>query len=238
MELIDAIVTWLTDPANWSGGESIPVRLLEHIAISGASLLIAGAIALPIGLAIGHTRHGVRFAINLANLGRAIPSLAAIGIVVPFTQALDPDLGFSLYPTVIGMVVLAVPPILVNAYAGVAQVDSELVEAARGMGLQERQILLGVEIPIAIPVLFAGFRSAAVQVIATATLGAIYSLGGLGRFIIDGLANQDQGEVGGGVLLVALLAIATEAAFALAQRLVTSAGLRRVPEASSRPAPA
>jgi osmoprotectant transport system permease protein len=238
MDYLSAVVTWLTDPAHWSGDEGIPIRLIEHIAISGASLLIATAIALPTGLAIGHTRRGVRFAINLANLGRAIPSLAAIGIVVPFTQALDPDLGFSLYPTVIGMVVLAIPPILVNAYAGVAEVDRELVEAARGMGLRERQILLGVEVPIALPVMFAGFRSAAVQVIATATLGAIYSLGGLGRFVIDGLANQDQGEVGGGVLLVALLAVGTEAGLALVQRLVTSSGLRRAPETSGRPVPA
>jgi osmoprotectant transport system permease protein len=236
MDYVGAVVAWITDPVNWSGPEGIPVRTIEHLAISGVSLVIAGAIGLPIGLAIGHSRRGVRFAINLANLGRAIPSLAAIGIVVPFTQAIDPDLGFSLYPTVIGMVVLAVPPILVNSYAGIAQVDADLVESARGMGLRERQVLLGVELPIATPVVFAGFRSAAVQVIATATLGAIYGLGGLGRLVIDGLANRERGQVGAGVLLVALLAIGIEAVLALIQRRLTSPGLLRTSQASAEPA--
>jgi osmoprotectant transport system permease protein len=238
MDYVNAVIAWITDPINWSGPEGIPIRIVEHVAISGVSLLIAGAIGLPIGLAIGHTRRGVRFAINLANLGRAIPSLAAIGIVVPFTQALDPDLGFSLYPTVIGMVVLAIPPILVNSYAGIAQVDADLVESARGMGLRERQVLMGVELPIATPVVFGGFRSAAVQVVATATLGAIYGLGGLGRLVIDGLANRERGQVGTGVLLVALLAIGTEAVLAFVQQRLTSAGLRRGAETSARPAAA
>jgi osmoprotectant transport system permease protein len=197
------------------------------VGISAVSLLIAGAIALPIGLAIGHTGRGASFAINLANLGRAIPSLAAIGIVVPFTQALDPELGFSLYPTVIGMVVLAIPPILVNAYTGIAEVDRDLVESARGMGLREREILGGVEIPVAMPVLFAGIRSGAVQVIATATLGAIYAFGGLGRYIVDGVAQNDNGKLFGGVILVAALALAAEALLSILQRVLTSPGLRR-----------
>jgi osmoprotectant transport system permease protein len=227
MELVSVVIAWLTNPDNWTGPNAIPLRIGEHIAISGASLVIAAGIGLPIGLVIGHTGRATTFAINLANLGRAIPSLAAIAIVVPFTQALDPDLGFSLYPTVIGMVVLAIPPLLVNAYAGVSQVDRDLVEAARAMGLRERAILTGVEMPIALPVIVGGIRSAAVQVIATATLGAIYSLGGLGRFIVDGIAQRDDGQIFGGVVLVAALALTSEGAFALIQRRLTSPGLRR-----------
>jgi osmoprotectant transport system permease protein len=233
MELLAQIGAWYLKPETWSGPDGIPMRLLEHVGISAASLLIAGAIALPIGLAIGHTGRGAAFAINLANLGRAIPSLAAIGIVVPFTQALDPELGFSLYPTVIGMVVLAIPPILVNAYTGIAEVDRDLVESARGMGLRERDILQGVEIPVAMPVLFAGIRSAAVQVIATATLGAIYAFGGLGRYIVDGVAQNDNGKLFGGVILVAMLALGAEASLSVLQRVLTSPGVRRVDASSA-----
>jgi osmoprotectant transport system permease protein len=236
MDLLAKVAAWFANPATWSGPDGIPIRLLEHVGISAVSLLIAGAIALPIGLAIGHTGRGASFAINLANLGRAIPSLAAIGIVVPFTQALDPELGFSLYPTVIGMVVLAIPPILVNAYTGIAEVDRDLVESGRGMGLREREILGGVEIPVAMPVLFAGIRSAAVQVIATATLGAIYAFGGLGRYIVDGVAQNDNGKLFGGVILVAILALGAEASLSIVQRVLTSPGLRRV-EPSTAAAP-
>jgi osmoprotectant transport system permease protein len=227
MDIVVEVGRWLFDPARWSGPSGIPVRVLEHLGISAVSVAIAALIALPVGLWIGHTRRGAGVAINLANLGRAIPSLAAIAIVVPFTQALDPEAGFHVYPTVIAMIVLAVPPILVNAYAGVAEVDRDLVESARGMGLRERQILAGVEIPVALPVIVGGLRSAAVQVIATATLGAIYGFGGLGSYIVRGVAQQDNGQLFGGVVLVALLALAAEGGLALAQRAATSPGLRQ-----------
>ncbi len=189
------MIAWLTDPANWSGPNGIPVRLGEHVTISVLSLLIASAIALPIGLWIGHTGRASTLAINTANIGRAIPSLAVIGLLVPITQAIDPELGFKVYPTLIAMVILAVPPILVNAYAGVSGVDRELVESARGMGLRERQILRGVEMPIALPIVVGGIRSASVQVIATATLGAIFGFGGLGRYLVDGVAQNDLGQL-------------------------------------------
>ncbi len=221
------MIAWLTDPANWSGPNGIPVRLGEHVTISVLSLLIASAIALPIGLWIGHTGRASTLAVNTANIGRAIPSLAAIGLLVPITQAIDPELGFKVYPTLIAMVILAVPPILVNAYAGVSGVDRELVEAARGMGLRERQILRGVEMPIALPVIAGGLRSASVQVIATATLGAIFGFGGLGRYLVDGVAQNDDGQLFGGVFLVAALALTAEGGFALVQRLLTSPGIRR-----------
>ena len=137
---------------------------------------------------------------------------------MPFTQMLDPSLGFNLYPTVIAMIVLAVPPILVNAYAGVASVDADLVESARGMGLTERQVLAWVEIPVAIPVIVGGIRSASVQVIATATLGAIYGLGALGGYIVEGVAQRDDGRLFAGVVLVALLALLAEGGLAIVQR--------------------
>lgn len=218
MELVGAVATWLSDPSNWSGTNGVPYRLAQHVGISVASVGIAGAIALPLGLYVGHTGRGQAVAVNLANVGRAIPSLAAIALVVPFTQMLDPQLGFNLYPTLIAMVVLAIPPILVNSYAGVAEVDRDLVESARGMGMTERQVLRRVEIPIALPVIVGGLRSASVQVIATATLGAIYGLGALGGFIVEGVAQRDDGRLFAGVVLVAGLALAAEGGLALVQR--------------------
>jgi osmoprotectant transport system permease protein len=226
--VIADIAAWFTDPAHWTGPNGIPTRILEHVEICVVALLIAAAIGLPIGIWIGHTRRYVRFAINLANLGRAVPSLAAIAIIVPITQAISPrGGGFDLYPTIIAMVLLAIPPILVNTYAGISEVDRDLVESARGMGLREREILRGVELPIALPVVIGGIRSATVQVIATATLGAIYGLGALGRYIISGLQQNDaNGMLFGGVILVALLALTAEGLLALVQRKLTSPGLR------------
>jgi osmoprotectant transport system permease protein len=220
------MIDWLLDPAHWSGPDGIPIRLFEQVAISGASLLLAALVALPVGLWIGHTGRAATLAVNIANIGRAIPSLAAIGIIAPITQAFDPELGFKVYPTLFAMILLAVPPILVNAYAGVSGVDRELVEAARGMGFRERQILARIEVPIALPVIAAGLRSATVQVIATATLGALFGFGGLGRYLVDGVAQNDDGQIFGGVFLVAALALLAEGGFALLQRALTSPGLR------------
>jgi osmoprotectant transport system permease protein len=222
MDLISAVATWFADPAHWTGANGIPIRLAQHIGISLASIAIAGAIALPLGLYVGHTGRGQAIAINVANVGRAIPSLAAIALVVPFTQMLDPGLGLNVYPTLIAMIVLAIPPILVNAYAGVAEVDRDLVESARGMGMTEAQVLRRVELPIATPVIVGGIRSASVQVIATATLGAVYGLGALGGFIVEGVAQRDDGRLFGGVLLVALLAVGAEGGLSSLERRLSS----------------
>ena len=224
MSIIEATVAWLTDPANWSGPNGIPVRLGEHVAISLVSLFIALAIALPAGLAVGHTRRGTGVAVSIANIGRAVPTLALIGLVLPLTQALDPINGFFLYPTLFAMVVLAIPPVLVNADAGIRGVDAEVVQAARGMGLTEGQVLRRIEVPLALPVILGGVRSATVQVIATMTLGAIFALGGLGRYIVDGIAQNDDGMLFGGVVLVAALAIGAEGLLAGAQRLAARRG--------------
>ena len=226
MPLITKTITWLTDPAHWTGPNGIPARLGEHVAISGVSLLIAIAIALPLGLWIGHTGRGATVAVNSANLWRALPSLAVIAIVLPITAAIDPQAGFKIYPTAVAMVVLAVPPILVNAFAGISGVDRDLVEAGRGQGMSESQVLTGIELPLAVPVIVNGIRSGAVQIVATATLGAIFGFGALGRYLVDGVAQNDTGQIFGGVVLVAGLVIVTELAFALLQRALTPRPLR------------
>jgi len=238
MTLVSATVDWLTDPAHWTGPGSIQQRLLEHVGLSAIALLVAILVALPAGLAIGHTRRGSAFAANLANIGRAIPSLAVIGIALPFTAAIDPQLGFKVYPTLVAMVILAIPPILVNAEAGVKGVDPDLVESARAMGMREREVLTAVEIPVAIPVILTGLRSAATQIVATMTLGAIFGSGGLGRYLVEGIAQRDRPMITAGVVLVAVLALLTEGAFALLQRATTSPGLRRSPGPVTRASPA
>jgi osmoprotectant transport system permease protein len=230
VSFITETVTWLTNADNWAGPNGIPVRLLEHVQLSLVVMVIAIAIALPAGLYIGHSGRGATVAVGLANIGRAVPTFAMMGILLPFTQAIDPANGFGLYPTVLAMIILAIPPILVNASTGVAEVDRDLVEAARGMGFRGSQILRGVEIPVALPVILGGIRSASVQVIATTTLGAILGIGGLGRFIVDGIAQNDDGQLYGGVVLVAGLAMLSEIVLSQFQRIASApaAGPRSV----------
>lgn len=236
MDLLNRTLAWLTDPTHWAGPNGIPARLAEHAGLSAVSLLIAIGIALPVGLWIGHTRRFTWLAVNASNLWRALPSLAVIAIVLPITAAIDPQAGFKVYPTVVAMVVLAVPPILVNAQAGVTEVERDMVEAGRGQGMSEWQILARVEMPLAVPVIVAGIRSAAIQIIATATLGAILGFGGLGRYLVEGFATFSLGgdaQVVAGAILVGALVIAVEAGFAVAQYLLTPRGLRR--QRSARP---
>jgi osmoprotectant transport system permease protein len=228
MSIIDATVAWLTDPAQWTGAAGIPTRVGEHLALSGVSMAIAIAVAVPVGIWIGHTGRLASFAINFANLGRALPTLAVIGLVLPITAAIDPQLGFRIYPIVIAMVVLAVPPILVNAQAGIAGVERDLVEAARAMGMREIQVVRRVELPLAAAPILTGIRSGAVQVVATTTLGAIFGAGGLGRYLVEGIAQRDTGMTFGGAFLVTALALAVEAVFVLALRLIRSPGLARM----------
>jgi osmoprotectant transport system permease protein len=225
MDLLAGAIGWLADPAHWQGPDGIPSRLIEHVAISATSILVALAIAVPVGLWIGHTGRLAFLAVNLANFGRAIPSYAVMAIILPISLAFSPEYGLYLIPTFLAMVLLAIPPILVNAYAGIREVDRDIVEAGRGMGMRESQILRRLEIPLAIPVLVGGIRTAAVQVVATATLGAVFGFGGLGRYLIDGIARRDFERLIAGVLLVAALAIVVEVAIALVQRRLTSPGL-------------
>jgi osmoprotectant transport system permease protein len=209
---------WLTDPGNWSGPGGIATRLLEHLEISGTAVAIAVVVAVPAGLVIGHTRRAEFLAVQLANLGRAIPSFAILSVSYLIILQVAPTLAFGFAPTVVAMVALAVPPILTNTYVGVQQVDRDDVDAARGMGMTGMQVLRTLEVPLAAPLIVAGCRVAAVQVVATATLAALIGGGGLGRFIVDGFATQDHAEMVGGAILVAALAVATEGAFGLVAR--------------------
>ncbi|TME65809.1 MAG: ABC transporter permease, partial [Chloroflexi bacterium] len=188
MRALGDLLRWLTDPVNWQGSHGIPVRVFEHIELSAISVAVALLIAMPIALYLGHTGRAGFVAINVANVGRALPSLAllAFGLVI----AISLGLGLGFWPTVFALVPLAIPPILTNSYVAIREVDPDIVEAARGMGLSEGQILRAIEVPLGLPLMLAGIRTAAVNVVATATLGALVAGGALGRFIVDGLALQ------------------------------------------------
>ncbi len=220
------VVGWFLDPANWTGTSSIPQRVFEHLALCAAAILTATAIGLPIGLYIGHTRRFASAAINVANIGRALPSYALVVIILPFSLSLSPEYGLDPIPTFVAITLLAIPPILIGAYAGLRSVDADLMEAGRGMGLRERQILTNLELPLASSVIVGGFRTATLQVIATATIGAIVAGGGLGRYIVDGIHNQDYTTVAAGVILVATVAIGADLVLAFVQRRVTPRGVQ------------
>jgi len=208
--------------------------MVEHVLLSGLAIAIAVAIALPIGLYIGHTGRGASLAINLANIGRAVPSYAILVMVLPVALALapvigySPSLGLNFLPIMVAMILLAIPPILVNAYAGLRAVDRDLLEAGRGMGLRESEILRRLEVPLASPVIIGGIRTATLQVIATLTIGAILSGGGLGRFIFDGL-NQGlagRASIYAGAIQVIALAVGVDLVLAIVQRWLVPRGLR------------
>lgn len=221
------VVAWFTTSANWQGDRGIVHRMGEHLAMSGAATLTALAVALPLGLVLGHTGRGGLLAVNVSNVGRAIPSFA----LLVFGAQL---FGIGAKPAYVALVALAIPPIVTNAYTGVRQVDRDMVEAARGMGMGEARILARVELPVAVPLVMAGVRTAGVQVVATAGLAAVVAWGGLGRYIIDGLAQGDRAQLFGGAVLVAALSLLTELGLGLVQRLLTPAGLRLRPQAQRR----
>jgi len=224
MSLLVDTFRWFIDPAHWQGSDAISTRIFEHLELSALAVLIGCAIALPIGLYLGHTGRFAFIAVNVANVGRALPSLALLALALPIAFALGLGLGF--WPTLIAMVPLALPPVLTNAYVAVRNVDRDVIEAARGMGLSERGILRRVELPLGLPLILSGIRTGAVNVVATATLGALVAWGGLGRYIVDGLALQEYDRLFAGALLVAVLAIIVEVAFGTFERLVTSPGIR------------
>ena len=223
MEFLASVAAWFADPQHWRGDDGIPTRVWEHVQLSGVSVTIAAAIALPLGLYLGHTGRGGFVAINVANVGRALPSLALIALGLVASIALGLGLGF--WPTLFALVPLALPPILTNTFVAMREVDRDTIEAARGMGLREAQVLRQVELPLALPLILGGVRTAAVNVVATATLGALVAGGALGRYIVDGLALQEYDRLFAGALLVALLAIVTEATFGILARRARYSGI-------------
>jgi osmoprotectant transport system permease protein len=218
---LSQVVQWFTDPQHWEGSFGVPARLLEHVITSGVSVGIAAVIALPVAMYIGHARRLEFLVVSVANIGRAIPSFGLL-----FLSVLVLGLGLNFPPALrpavlIALILLAIPPILTNTYVGIQNVDPDTLEAARGMGMTESQVLTRLELPLAAPLIMGGIRTAAVQVVATATLAAVVGGGGLGRFILDGFATGDDPQIFAGALLVALLAIITEVFLGLLQRAVT-----------------
>ncbi len=225
MNLIDQALEFLTDPMNWTGTSGIPQRMLEHLGYTGLTMAIALIIAVPLGLWVGHTGRGSGLVVGITGALRSLPTL---GLLTLFTLLM----GLGLMPPILALVLLAIPPILSGTYSGVASVSPALVDGARAMGMTERQTLTRVEIPVALPVILGGIRNAALQVLATVTIVAYINLGGLGRYLIDGLAVRDYSRMLASVVLVAVLALAADAILALIQRLVTSPGLRMAGERS------
>lgn len=210
---------YLFDSANWSGTEGIWARILQHLWYTAVALVISVAIALPIGLRIGHTRRGAFLAINTGNAARALPSLGLLMLAVLITD----QIGFL--PVLIALVALGVPPILTSTYAGVSGADPAAIDAARGMGMTGSEVLRKVEIPIAMPLIISGIRAATLQIVSTATIAALVSLGGLGRYVVDGLKLREFPQMFAGAFLVAVLAVLLDLGFALLTRFVVSDGL-------------
>ncbi|MFF2299617.1 ABC transporter permease [Arthrobacter sp. NPDC058127] len=200
---------FLADGQNWIGAAGITVRVVEHLGYSALAIAIGALLAVPVGLLIGHTGKGESIVVGLANTMRALPSLGLMTLLMLFMSS-------DLIPPIIALVALAVPPLLAGVYAGIANVDRTMIDAARSMGMAEAQILLRVEIPNAMPLIVGGLRGATLQVVATATIAAFVNLGGLGRYIFDGLALYDYGRVLVGALLVTLLALILDGILALA----------------------
>ncbi|MFJ7414887.1 ABC transporter permease [Streptomyces sp. NPDC098077] len=212
-ELLKGLCSWLVSGEQWTGSDGIGHRLAEHLQYSLLATLVAAAIALPVGLLIGHTGRGAFIAINLSSFGRALPT---VGLVVLVFLAS----GLSMWPVYIALVALAVPSIVTNTYAGMTAVDPEVRDAARGQGMRRHQVLLQVELPLALPLIMTGLRLALIQVVATATIAAYVSFGGLGRYVFDGLAQRDLVQVLGGAVLVALVAVVLDLALSALQRVL------------------
>jgi osmoprotectant transport system permease protein len=215
VNLLQEALQYLNDPFNWTRPNGILELGAQHLRISVTAVLAAMVIGIPVGALLGHTGRGGGFTVALSNVSRAIPTLALLTVF-----AVTP-IGFGPTATTIALALFALPPILTNTYVGFRGVDRDVVEASRAMGMNERQVVLRAELPLATPLLMTGVRTAAVQVVATATLAALVAGGGLGRIITLGFRQQDYGAVLAGAILVALLAVATEVVLAVVSRAVT-----------------
>ncbi|MEU3912191.1 ABC transporter permease [Streptomyces sp. NPDC029721] len=219
MGVVGKAFGWLADGANWSGESGVWHRLAEHLLVSGIALGVACAVALPVGLWLGHVGRGGALAVNLSNVGRAVPVFAVLALFM-----VSPLRSAGYLPTVVALVLFAVPPLLTNAYVGMREVDRSVVEAARGMGMSGGQLFWRVELPLARGLVMTGLRSGAVQVIATATIAAMVGQGGLGRIITAGFNTYNTPQVVAGALLVALLALLVEGLLVAADRLLPGRG--------------
>ncbi|MFB7558940.1 ABC transporter permease [Streptomyces brevispora] len=206
--------SWLTTSAHWHGDDGIWTRLGQHLYLTVVCLLISCLIALPVALVLGHLGKGGALAVNISNVGRAVPTFAVLVLLL-----LTPVGRFGEGPTIVALVLFAVPPLLTNAYVGMREVDQDVVRAARGMGMTGRQLLFQVEVPLALPLVLTGVRIAAVQLVATATIAALAGGGGLGRIITAGFNLASTAQVVAGAALVAAFALIVEGLFAVAQRL-------------------
>jgi osmoprotectant transport system permease protein len=211
-------LAWLTDPANYVGPSGIPTRFAEHIVFTVVTVLIASVIAIPIGFVIGHTGEGRGLAVSFTGGIRAIPTLGLLTLVALWV-------GIGLEAPYVALTVLAIPPILAGAYSSFEAVDRRTIDAARAVGMSELQIVRKVEIPLGLPLLIGGIRSATLQVVATATLAAYVANFGLGRFLFEGQKTNNYAEMLGGSLVVILLALAFEGLLALIQKLVVPRGV-------------
>ncbi|CAL9349395.1 Choline transport system permease protein OpuBB [Streptomyces sp. enrichment culture] len=205
---------WLTDPAHWSGADGIGHRLLQHLVLTAVCLVVSCLIALPVAVVLGHLGKGGALAVNISNVGRAIPTFAVLVLLL-----LTPVGQWGEGPTVVALVLFAVPPLLTNAYVGMREVDRGVVEVAYGMGMTGQQVMFHVELPLSLPMILTGVRIAAVQLVATATIAALAGGGGLGRIITAGFNLADTSQVVAGAVLVAAFALVVEGVFALTGRL-------------------
>jgi osmoprotectant transport system permease protein len=213
MSVLSDVVAWFGESANWQGDDGVPNRLVEHLGYTALSVGIAAAIAVPLGLWIGHTGRFKVAAVVSSGVLRALPTLGVLTFASLYT-------GIGIKAAIVTLVILAIPPILAGAYAGLEAVDRATIDAARAMGMTQWQILFRVEIPLALALIIGGFRSATLQVVATATVAAyIPGPGGLGRYLIDGLAVRDFTRIVAGAVVVIALALVLDACFALAHRL-------------------
>lgn len=232
MSVIDDAIVWINDPLNWTNPDGIIARTTEHLWISAAAVGLACLIAWPVGILLGHSGRGGGAVVALANVTRAVPTVALLTIF-PLTV-----IGFGPRAVILALAVFAIPPLLANAYLGLREVDPEVREAAIGMGLSGRQLLTRVELPLSVPYLASGFRTAAVQVLATATLAAFVNGGGLGMIISRGFGlgmASGGGQILVGGFLVAALCLLAEGLFAVGERVVTPKALR-VRQKMSEPA--
>ncbi|MEW1778473.1 ABC transporter permease [Streptomyces sp. NPDC086777] len=220
MNVLNFVHAFFSDSSHWHGYDGIPTRLWEHVQYSLEALAYAAVIGLPVGLITGHYGRGGNTLALIATAGRALPSFGLLVLMFIW-------LGFGMLPVMIPLVILAVPPILVTTYEAMRSVDPSPVDAARGMGMPESRVLFQVELPVALPLILSGLRSAAIQIVSTATIAAYVSLGGLGRYIIDGLYQKNYEKVVGGATLVAAMALATLGIFWAIARVTVSPGVRR-----------